>query len=136
MSYFVRTGTPEGGYLYLGRGKLGAVGHAAPYAHPSAANTAAVNMNKKMAKKGLPGYDFEILPSKHGVPITEAAPFTIEEATKVDPKQPEIMVIPGNQHALVVKLHGEYVVCQKWGSFSDVKQALEYAAQVTEAALE
>lgn len=135
MSYFVRTLT-DGGYLYLGRGKLGSEKMATPYSHPSAASLAIRHFNEKLARKALPPVVFETLPSKTGVPLTEATPFTVEAPTSDDPKRPEILVVPGNQHVRILKLHGQYEVCQKWASFSDPKEALAYAEQVTEAGLE
>lgn len=135
--FFVRTtveaGTPQQAFLWLGRGLLGSVSNAAPYAHPSAANTAAVNFNKKMAKRGLPSTAFDIMPSKQGIPLRDDSPFTHEAPDRaVDPKAIEVHIVPKRDHVRILRIHGKYEVHQQQAKFNTKEEATEFANSVEE----
>jgi hypothetical protein len=125
MAYYVRT-EHEGGYLWLARGKLVSAALAAPYMHPSAAFTAADNMNEKMRKKGLAEYNFDILPSKTGVPIKLNHPFVYNEPEEKR-NLVEILAVQNNEFARVLLIHGRYEVLVRVATFNTAAEAMEAA---------
>ena len=127
--YFVRATLPEG-ILWLGRGKLGSASMAAAYAHPSAANTAAVNMNKKMVKKGLAPYDFDIMPTKDGIPVKESDPFRIAAHEPTPVNSQEIHVLADLPDVRIIRIHAKYEVVKVLGRFYEKRDALDFVCDL------